>query len=201
MKLEELLKHCAECPGDLEGIAKCARTVANVADAVSGINTNIRTPTENPRILEVDNPTSHTAPDSPDSAEHPSILPFMDPTFMDTIDLHSVLDNLHESVVIMHKGCMVYVNEQTCSTFGYTKTELIGKNVSLLCPPDIAKKHDSYLHRFENGSDAAKAKSVISTPRKVEGMTKAGNLLRVMLSVSTTPTPEVDRTRVPSTPE
>ena len=46
------------------------------------------------------------------------------------------------------KGYMIYVNPATLKMFGYSKKELIHKNIKMLMNKKDARKHNDYLERY-----------------------------------------------------
>lgn len=82
-------------------------------------------------------------------------------------------------IEINEKGIMTMVNTATVCMFGYTREELIGSNVSLLCADDHASHHDEYLQRYlESGT-----KCIIGRKRHVTARRKDGSELQVELGV------------------
>lgn len=60
-----------------------------------------------------------------------------------------LFDNLvHTTIVITESGIIQYVNPATLELTGYEPSELIGKNIKLLLPPELAKEHDTYLQNY-----------------------------------------------------
>ena len=49
-------------------------------------------------------------------------------------------------------GKMVSCNRMLTRMFGYSASEIVGHNIKLLMPKDVAKHHDRYLARFRNES-------------------------------------------------
>lgn len=83
-------------------------------------------------------------------------------------------------VIIDHQGTIIEVNESTESTFGYSREEMIGSNVSMLMPPNDAKKHDGYLQRYLDDGVA----HVIGTNQERSGMRRNGEIFPMELTVS-----------------
>jgi PAS domain S-box-containing protein len=53
---------------------------------------------------------------------------------------------------------MQMTNKVAHQLFGYTKTELRGKNISILLPPIIAEQHTGYIRSYiSTGTQAASA--------------------------------------------
>jgi PAS domain S-box-containing protein len=51
-------------------------------------------------------------------------------------------------IMIDSSGVIDQVNPAVERMFGYTASELVGKNVSILMPPPDAGLHDGYLERY-----------------------------------------------------
>lgn len=61
----------------------------------------------------------------------------------------NVLSSMTESVIkIDDKGNILAVNDSTLAEFGYSRPELLGKNVSMLMPEPFASTHDGYLASY-----------------------------------------------------
>jgi PAS domain S-box-containing protein len=72
------------------------------------------------------------------------------------------------------------VNPATQKLFGYTESELIGQNVSLLMPEPFRSRHDGYIrHHLETGE-----RKIIGIGRQVMGRRKSGAIFPMHLSVS-----------------
>lgn len=84
-------------------------------------------------------------------------------------------------IVIDQRGLIEEVNETVESVFGYSRRELVGKNVSLLMPETQATEHDRYIaHYLETGE----SKILRVGPREVKGRTKDGGAVDLELAVS-----------------
>eukprot|EP01095_Lingulamoeba_sp_RSL-Kostka_P005522 TRINITY_DN1686_c0_g1_i1.p1 TRINITY_DN1686_c0_g1~~TRINITY_DN1686_c0_g1_i1.p1 ORF type:complete len:382 (+),score=120.46 TRINITY_DN1686_c0_g1_i1:736-1881(+) len=77
-------------------------------------------------------------------------------------------------------GVIIYCNDTACSMFGYTREDLIDKNISVLMPPIYASKHDNYIKRYRR---TGKTK-VIGTGRNVIAMDSKGMTFPVHLSLT-----------------
>ena len=98
-------------------------------------------------------------------------------------ELAPIVDRLVDGVaVIDERGIMLRANPALCDMFGYTETELVGHNVSLLMTGDDAPRHDAYLARFLQTNQKSPS-SVIGTAREVTGLHKDGRALDLELSV------------------
>jgi PAS domain S-box-containing protein len=93
----------------------------------------------------------------------------------------NLVNMLSEAVVISDmNGTILLVNQFCLNLFGYTKEELIGKNVNILTPPDIASKHDAYIETYKKTHQA----NLIGNPRELTAITKSGNELFIELNLS-----------------
>ncbi len=51
-------------------------------------------------------------------------------------------------ITIDNRGLIDSVNKSTESIFGYSSSEMVGQNVSILMPQPFRREHDSYIQRF-----------------------------------------------------
>lgn len=77
-------------------------------------------------------------------------------------------------------GTIRSANAATARLFGYTMSEMMGRNVSMLMPEPVASEHNSYLKRFLQ----TRQPRIIGIGRQVVGRTKAGMLIPVHLTVA-----------------
>ncbi len=82
-------------------------------------------------------------------------------------------------IVIDSSGLIRYVNPGCEKLFGYAGGEIIGKNVSVLMPPEIARDHDGYLARHRE----TRVKRIIGIGRELTGRKASGDLFPMYLSV------------------
>jgi len=95
--------------------------------------------------------------------------------------LRAIFDNTIDSVItIDSKGIIQTVNPATQSLLGYSESELLGKNISIITPEPHRSKHDEYLEKYlESGEH-----SIIGETRELKAQTKNGDLLPIALTVS-----------------
>lgn len=95
--------------------------------------------------------------------------------------LRAVLETAAEGIITMGAdGIVRSFNAAASSIFGYAADEVVGKNVSLLMPPDVAQAHDGYLAQYLRTGVA----TVVGGTREVSGRHKDGHQLALELSVS-----------------
>nr|CAG4716000.1 unnamed protein product [Naegleria fowleri] len=83
-------------------------------------------------------------------------------------------------ISITEKGIIHTFNSAASATFGYSKQDLLGKNVKILCNPAVRAKHDYYLERYQK----TREKHVVDCVRYVKGQGKNGKTLKLELRVS-----------------
>ncbi len=87
-----------------------------------------------------------------------------------------MLESIHQNAVdaiitITERGIIETVNPATSTMFGYTDTELLGRNVSLLMPSPYREEHDSYLQDYLATSDP----KIIGIGREIVAQRKDGS--------------------------
>jgi diguanylate cyclase (GGDEF)-like protein/PAS domain S-box-containing protein len=93
----------------------------------------------------------------------------------------AILDNMLDGVVtISRRGLIESFNRAAAHIFGYTASEVMGHNVSLLMPTEQAAGHDGHLlHHDQTGETY-----VIGQPVETTGRHKDGSEFPISLSVS-----------------
>lgn len=92
----------------------------------------------------------------------------------------AVLDAAVDAIVVADSvGTIINVNAATLALFGYRSRELIGQNVRILTPDDIAVQHDNFIaHHIETGE-----KKIIGIGRDVEAKRRDGSIFPIHLSI------------------
>lgn len=90
--------------------------------------------------------------------------------------IQSAVDGI---IVIDARGIVEAFNPAAEQLFGYTESEVIGRNVSMLMPSPYREEHDAYLDRYQRTGEAR----VIGIGREVTGMRKDGTRFPLQLSV------------------
>ena len=82
-----------------------------------------------------------------------------------------ILDQAIDAVIsIDEKNCVTYFNSAAERLWGYSKAEVLGKNVKMLVPSEIRANHDDYVNNNrKTGQD-----KIVGTFREVELERKDG---------------------------
>lgn len=97
--------------------------------------------------------------------------------------LNSVLETVADGIInISPDGTLIRFNKAAETIFGYTSSEVIGKNIKMLMPKRYSDDHDQYLSNYLNTG----VKKVIGIPngRRVFGLRKDGREFHLQLAVS-----------------
>ncbi|MDH5325968.1 MAG: PAS domain S-box protein [Gammaproteobacteria bacterium] len=81
---------------------------------------------------------------------------------------------------INREGIIENVNPAITSLLGYTKDELIGRNIKILMPEPFRSRHDEYLRRYEETGE----KTVLGANREMIAQHRNGQLVSVDLSAN-----------------
>ncbi len=93
----------------------------------------------------------------------------------------AILDCAVDSIIsIDPKGKMLSLNPAAEKMFGYSSSEIVGKNVNMLMPEPFHSEHDGYLKKY---LETNKSK-IIGVGREVTGRKKNGDLFPLYLAVS-----------------
>ena len=94
--------------------------------------------------------------------------------------LDAILNTAADAIITIDaKGLIEGANPATTALFGYSEAELVGRNVSILMPSDIADEHDGYLTHYRDTGEAR----IIGIGRDVTARRKDGTTFPIHLSV------------------
>ena len=93
----------------------------------------------------------------------------------------AILDNVVDAIItITSKGIIHAFNPAAERLFGYSPSEVLGKNIKMLMPSPYREEHDHYLERYLSTGQ----QNIIGSGREVVGKRKDGNTFPIHLSVS-----------------
>lgn len=81
-------------------------------------------------------------------------------------------------IISDQNGCITHFNSAAERLLDYTKEEVVGRNVSIFCPPNIANLHDGYIKQYlHTGVGRVLSKSSLETTAR----TRAGKEIPVSI--------------------
>ncbi|MDQ6902408.1 MAG: PAS domain-containing sensor histidine kinase [Bacteroidota bacterium] len=93
----------------------------------------------------------------------------------------AIIENAIDGIItIDNRGLIETINPAACLLFGYSSTEVTGKNISLLMPKPDSELHDEYLARYQRTGKAR----MIGIGREVLGLKKDGTVFPFRLALS-----------------
>ncbi len=95
--------------------------------------------------------------------------------------LRTLFDNVIDGIITSDEnGVIESANQATERIFGYTVTELVGNNLSMLMPQPYREEHDGYLESHRK----SRLSRVIGVGREVVGLRKTGEQFPIDLAIS-----------------
>ena len=93
----------------------------------------------------------------------------------------SVTQSANDAIIISNKlGTILGWNKGAEKIFGFANTEIIGKSLELIIPPDYREKHYTGMERLVAESD----RHIVGKTMELQGLHKSGNVFPVELSLS-----------------
>jgi two-component system sensor kinase FixL len=94
--------------------------------------------------------------------------------------LRAIINTTVDGIIVIDgRGLIESFNPAAERLFGYSESEVMGRNVSMLMPSPFHEEHDQYLERYQTTGRAA----IIGTGRQVRGKRKDGSEFPLHLSV------------------
>ncbi|HWB91043.1 MAG TPA: PAS domain S-box protein, partial [Puia sp.] len=97
--------------------------------------------------------------------------------------LAAIIDSSEDAIISKTlEGRITSWNRAAERMFGYTESEVIGKHISLLIPPDKLNEEDMIIHRIRNGLQVKHFETI--------RVTKSGKMIPISLTISPIKTPD-----------
>src|SRR5262249_37866073 len=98
---------------------------------------------------------------------------------IDALTLQAILASAMAGIIMIDsRGIMKTANRAACTMFGFSESELIGRNVSILMPQREQSAHDSYISKYIETREPR----IIGIGREVVGVRKDGTPFPMHLS-------------------
>lgn len=95
--------------------------------------------------------------------------------------MFGLLDCLLDSTVVINQnGIIKFWNKAASERLGFSKEEVVGKNIKMCMPASIADKHDAYIQRYMATGEG----KVVGVGRNVVAQKKNGEIVPVHLSLT-----------------
>ncbi len=100
----------------------------------------------------------------------------------ETIEQRNAIVNTSVDSIISidSSGIIMSFNHSSATMFGYSESEVIGQNVSMLMPPLIKEHHDSYIVNYQRSG----IQIAIGNKRELTAVRKDGSQFEIELSIS-----------------
>lgn len=94
---------------------------------------------------------------------------------------HEIIETALDPIITINiDGIIRTANSATTNLFEFRKDELINSNISIIIPEPYHSEHNGYIKQYLE----TKNRKVIGLSREVEGKTKSGKLIPLLLSVN-----------------
>jgi two-component system sensor kinase FixL len=95
--------------------------------------------------------------------------------------LKAIIENAIDGIItIDRRGIIESLNLSAAKIFGYSREELVGKNVNILMPEPFHSEHDGYIQKYHE----SRQPKIIGIGREVPGRKKDGTIFPFLLGVS-----------------
>ena len=94
--------------------------------------------------------------------------------------VHLVDQTASPAVCATVAGAILSTNSALQHLLGFTSSELVGANVSILMPPTMRKRHDAYIEHFTRTNSS----TLLGKPRRVVAQHRSGALVPVLLCLN-----------------
>lgn len=99
-------------------------------------------------------------------------------------ELDAILNTIVDGVIVIDEDGVIEKYNPACSKiFGYSESEVVGRNIKCLMPSPYQNEHDDYLSNYKSSGVA----KIIGVGREVKGARKDGSVFPMYLSVGELP--------------
>ena len=99
----------------------------------------------------------------------------------------SILNTAVDGIIVIDETARIMIFNRACERmFGFAAEEVIGRNVSMLMPPEHSGDHDAYVENYKRTGH----RKVIGVGREVRARHRDGTLFPIDLSVGEAQTPD-----------
>lgn len=99
----------------------------------------------------------------------------------------SILNTAVDGIIVIDEQGRIMIFNRACERmFGFAAEEVVGRNVSLLMPPEHATTHDAYIEGYKRTGH----RKIIGIGREVRARHRDGTLFPIDLSVGEAQTPD-----------
>lgn len=110
-----------------------------------------------------------------------AVHPLRQLAIMETSRAFSIVNTAADPIItITDEGIVEQFNAAAERVFGYSQSEILGRNVNMLMPSSYREAHDGHLNRYTSTGTT----HVIGKNREVIGMRKSGELFPIQISVN-----------------
>jgi PAS domain S-box-containing protein len=98
--------------------------------------------------------------------------------------IHSAVEAMIDMAVITDAfGQIQCVNKALLTFFGYSRTDILNKNISTIMPRNFAKRHDNWMDNYRKSGQ----KRLIGIPRTLPVQLRNGSMTNVIVSIGEIP--------------
>ena len=95
--------------------------------------------------------------------------------------MRTIFENVVDGIITTNqRGIIESFNQAAEEMFGYTASEIVGKNVSILTPESHRARHDHYIEDYIEGRESR----IMATGREVEGIRKDGTAFPIDIAIT-----------------
>lgn len=95
-----------------------------------------------------------------------------------------IINNIADAIIVIEDNGIVRTFSKTAELmYGYTESEVVGRNISMLMPSNFARYHDNYISRYLSTGRS----TIIGSGKELVGRKKNGETFPVRISLAELP--------------